>query len=158
MKAWVKSWLEQTRAMWWLWQSQPRELLGGDEKGTNIERIWDITYCWRSLRKRWRIMVMTSSSICVHFYNAPFISWCGIIRVLGLYSQKSQKRCWHDTYLLMKIEWPIGKMMMGLNFSSWVGCCSNWYHGFGRNKLAIALQDGINFLQDVGPLFYSSES
>lgn len=120
------------------------------------ETSWVSDEIIRSLRKRWRINVTTSSSICVHFYNAPFYFMMWLKWVLVSYNQKSQKRHWDDTYLLMKIEGPIGKMMVSWNFSSWVGCYSNWFHAIGRNQQAIVLKNGINFLHHVGPLLLST--
>ena len=58
----------------------PERLFGGNEKGTNVQRICDIIYCWRSLRKRRRITVTTFPSTCVHFCNASFIS-CEWVKV-----------------------------------------------------------------------------
>lgn len=146
MGPWVKSWLSQAEAMWWLWQSPRRTLLGGKEKG-----IWDNMQCWWGNKDPEKATEKCCDSFLVHlcallsgtFHFLMWFKW-----TLVSYHQKSRKRCWHDTNLMMKTEWPIGKMTMSLNFFSWVGCYSNWCHGFRRNKQVIALKASTH----VGPL------
>lgn len=99
--------------------------------------------------------IIRSSPICVNFYNPPFYFLMWLRWDLVPYNQKSQKRCEHDTYLLMKIEWSIGKMIMNLNLFSWMECYSNWSYGFGKNKQEIVLKDCNSFSYAVRLLFLS---
>ena len=131
-RPWVKHWRWQAKAMCWLWQSQVRHLLGGEEKGTNVQRIWDIMHClWdhkvpeKEMEKYCGNLFSHLCAFLLHAFLFHDETWVGSCS----YNKKSQKKCWYDTYLLMKIEGPIGKMKMSLSFSSWVGCYSNWSYG-----------------------------
>lgn len=88
-----------------------RKLFGGEEKGTNIHRESGTSGMadgiMGSLRKSWRIIVTNFCSFCVRFYNEPLYFMMWFKWVLVPYNQESQRRYWHDTYLLIKIEWPI---------------------------------------------------
>lgn len=109
----------------------------------------------RSLRKRWSI-IRTTSSVCVHFYNVPFSLMMWLKCVLISHSQKSKKRPRYDTYLLMKIEGHIGKVMISLNFSSWMGHCRNWCHAFGGINRQLPWKMVSTFYMIWGFLCYPS--